>query len=126
MIMAASTSTVVPIQGTFDIAQARSALRLKVAQRRLPTVFNARAAAAVTALGELILALNKSQPVLIKISTVDRGNVCGIELSTRFRIPEGKPPQWDDRKRSLERAATETFFDEDRDDVGITAYIWSE
>ena len=121
-----ATSTFVPIQGTFDIAQARSSLRLKIAHQHWPTVFNARAATALTALGELILALGKSQPVLIRITFVEQFGKRGIELWTELSISDESFPQWEARKHNLERAASDILFSEAGDNIEITAYVWVE
>lgn len=119
----AATSTVALIQGTFDIAQARNTLRIKIAHRGWTPLFNAHASTALTALGELILSLKQAQPIPVKIASVEQPGRCGIELSTRFRLTVEKPPQWDERCRNLEKASAETTFNESGDVIEITTCI---
>ena len=45
----------IPVQGTFDVALARNMLRKQVAERGWVPSFRARAAAALTALTEIVL-----------------------------------------------------------------------
>jgi hypothetical protein len=126
MILASQPATAVPIQGTFDIAIARNTLRSKIVQQRWPIVFNARAATALTALGELILALDRSQTIVIQIETLTDEKKCGIQLSSQFRTPEKKPVQWEERKRSVKSAALDSEIDDSGSEVRIRIRIWVE
>ena len=124
--MTTSTSTIVPIQGTYDIALARNTLRTKIALQRWPIVFNARAATALTALGELILITGKVQPIPIKIEILGQPSKCGIKLTCRFSLPDKRPIRWEEHKHKLEQAAADTKIQESESEIEITAYVWTE
>jgi hypothetical protein len=126
MIDIARIATVVPIQGTFDIALARNTLRTKIAQQRWPMVFNARAATALTALGELILMVGKAQAVPIHIEVLEEPKKYGIRLNCRFRLPDKKPIRWEEQKNKLEQAAADTEIQESQTEIEVTAYVWVE
>ena len=63
-------STTIPIQGTFDIAKGRNSLRAHIAAQRWPPTFGARAAAVVTALGELILNVQGQNLVIVRMNVI--------------------------------------------------------
>lgn len=126
MIDIARIATVVPIQGTFDIALARNTLRTKIAQQRWPMVFNARAATALTALGELILMVGKAQAVPVHIEVLEQSKKYGIRLNCRFRLPDKKPIRWEEQKNKLEQAAADTEIQESQTEIEVTAYVWVE
>jgi hypothetical protein len=121
--MVTSPVTVVPIQQIFDIAQARSALRTKIVQQRWPIMFNARAAAVLTALGELILEGHDTQCV-VKIEIIANAPRCGVRLHTSFQMTEETPIQWDQRKLNLRIAAADTNIHELGKKVEVTTYVW--
>ncbi len=124
--MPVSLFTVVPIQGTFDIAYARNTLRLKIAQQRWSMFVNAHASIALTALGELILLTERAQPVMVNIETIAEPQRYGVRLSSRFDVPGAKPSNWEEKKRNLEQASSEFNLTETEDGVDIIAYIWVE
>ena len=69
----------IPVQGTFDVALARNMLRKKVAERGWLPSYRARAAAALTALTELILL--SQTPAVLNINMVEQPQPhMGIEL----------------------------------------------
>lgn len=117
------SSTVVFIQGTFDVARARNILRLKIAQQGWTPFYQAKAAAALTALGELILSTQPTLPVLVKISRIDQADAAGIKLSTQLvGSTEKKPIRWEEHTANLKRAA-ETSVNEWGDVIDITVFI---
>lgn len=122
--MTTAISTVVPIQGTFDIALARNALRTRISRLRWPTIFNARAAMALTALGELILHVESSRPIVISIEMLEQSQKCGIRLSCRFALGDKKPLYWDERKQNLKRVSQDTDIQESEGEIEVTTYIW--
>jgi len=124
--MAVSLFTVVPIQGTYDIAYARNTLRVKIAQQRWSMFVNAHATIALTALGELILLTERLQPVMVNIETLAEPNRYGVKLSSRFDVPDERPSNWEEKQRNLQQAATEFDLVEIEDGVEITVYIWVE
>jgi hypothetical protein len=115
---------IVTVQGTFDIALARNTLRTKIAQQRWPTIFNAHASTALTALGELIILADRTHPVPITIEMLEQSDKGGIKLSSHFRIPDRRPVQWEDQKRNLEQAAADARIQESGNEIEITAYVW--
>ena len=74
------TETTIPIQGTFDIAKARHVVRTAVILRRWPITFNARVAAAITALGEIIIATGSGSATPLRIEILDQEFKQGISL----------------------------------------------
>lgn len=119
------SSTVVFIQGTFDVARARNVIRLKIAQQRRTPLYQAKAAAALTALGELILSTEPTLPISVRISDIDQPESTGIKLSTQFRVSEKKPVGWEEYSANLQRAA-ETIISEQGDLVDVTIFIQAE
>ena len=101
------TALALPIQSSFDIAQGRSTIRTLINLRRWPVIFNARAATAFTALGELIMLMGISRvtPVYVEILEQESGRgimfQCGFELSTET------PSQWNTWCQQLQEAADE-------------------
>lgn len=85
MMMMNKKTAVIPIQGTFDIAQARATLRTHLALFRWSPLFTARASTAVTALGELIIAFEHGRvcPVRMQISNAKKP---GIDFICKLHI----------------------------------------
>lgn len=123
VISHAMNSTIVPIQGTYDIAMARNTLRTKIGQQGWPSVMNARASAALTALGEVILALNLHKPVLVKIELTDEVRK-GICLISQLVICDKDAIRWDERKTNLSKVASSEIV-EHGDNVQIRLSVWN-
>ena len=116
--------TTVPIQQIFDLAQARSTLRTKIMHQRWPIMFNARASAVITALGELILESRDTRCVVIKIEIITDFKQQGVKLSTSFHVSDKTCIQWNNRKQNLNMASADTEIQEVGDKVEITMYVW--
>jgi hypothetical protein len=123
--MVTSPVTVVPIEQIFDIAQARSTLRAKIVHQRWPVMFNARASAVLTALGELILECRDTQCVAIKIEIIPSPRP-GVKLYTTFRLSEEPPILWHQRLHNLKMAATDTEINDSGGRIEITTHVWIE
>jgi hypothetical protein len=116
--------TTVPIQQIFDLAQARSTLRTKIMQQRWPIMFNARASAVITALGELILESRDTRCVVIKIQIISDFDHQGVKLSTSFHVCDEARIHWNARKQNLKIASEDIEIQEAGDRVEITMYVW--
>jgi hypothetical protein len=113
----------IPVQGTFDVALARNMLRKKVAERGWLPSFRARAAAALTALTELVLL--SQTPAVLNINMVEPGgpNV-GIELVCEIHWRTAKEVWLEQARVRLTRAADEMEIDDDGTSTNIIARIW--
>jgi hypothetical protein len=74
-------STVVGIKDEFDVARGRTLLRTMILARHMKSKFNLRAAAALTALCEFILAANSSKIVPMRMHIVESSHAIGVKLS---------------------------------------------
>lgn len=126
MTTAPLASTVVPIQENYDIAIARNILRVKVRQQGWPANMTARAATALTALGEIILALNRQQPIVIKIEIAQEAieNKRGVRLVSQLLIPDKNAIKWQERKLNLKSLAHDSEILERGENVQIKLNIW--
>ena len=98
-------STTLPIQGTFDIAKGRNSLRTHIASQRWAPAFGARAAAVLTALGELILHTNRHGLVIVRITIVEEGVDAGVHFECNIQSPEGETRQFNEAHERLQRAS---------------------
>jgi hypothetical protein len=100
-----STNTsFIPIEGTFDIALARRAVRVRMAARRWAPTAYGRVSAALTALGELILLPSVLKAVIVKIDIFDLPESSGIELSCTLIQTEPDGGQMQVAQERLQRA----------------------
>ena len=118
------TSTVVPIQGTFDIARARNSIRAMISLRRWSANFNARAATALTALGELILLTGGNKTVPIRVEIHECENRCGIMLSCTVEASNSEPARWEAKQNNLRRAVDEFDIEEKISQLRIAVWVW--
>ena len=116
-------TTVIPIQGTFDIAQGRNTIRTRIASQHWPMSFNARAATAMTILGELILLCNDSKAVPVRISLLNDQKLHGIELSCTLTKPTDDPARWKSKADNLTRVADSLDMQEHGNQIEIRACI---
>jgi hypothetical protein len=117
-------STTIPIQGTFDIAKGRNSLRAHIAAQHWSPTFGARAAAALTALGELILQANKHNLVIVRMNVFEEGNEIGVQFTCTIQIPEGESAGLRQAEDRLSRAADQLEMQEIAHSVQITAGVW--
>ncbi len=80
----------ITIQNAFDITAARNQLRQKIVGSNWTPVFRARAATALTALGELILRLR--QPTVVDVSVVMGHGTWGVKISCNLSQAEELGP----------------------------------
>ena len=97
-------TTTIPIEGTFDIAKGRSSLRIHIAAQRWPTVFSARVAAALTALGELIIAYGSNRVIIVKAEISNGGTNDGIAFAVNLPLLDIDEPRLCQALSRLERA----------------------
>lgn len=113
-----------PIQGTFDIAIARNTLRRKISGGNWTPTFNARAAAALTALGELILAVHHStNVVLVNLVILEDHHQQGVEFSCDVRLPEHHGDLNEPCQR-LERACDTLETEEVGGHLYVSVKVW--
>ena len=97
-------STTIPIQGTFDIAKGRNSLRAHIAAQCWSPTFGARAAAALTALGELILFTSHHNLVIVRMTVVDQGDKVGIHFACNIQSPGENLSAFGEVEDRLDRA----------------------
>lgn len=83
-------SVMIPVEGTFDIARGRNAIRSHIATRHWPVYMNARAATLFTALGDLIACNQYRELVLVQLELEESGPACGIRLSCTVAVDTKK------------------------------------
>ena len=114
-------STTIPIQGTFDIAKGRSSLRTHVAAQRWSPTFGARAAAVLTALGELILNAGRHNMVIVRMIIIEDGKDAGVQFSCSIHLPEGEQGVFNDSYDRLGRAADDVQTQEIAGNLQVSA-----
>jgi hypothetical protein len=113
----------IPVQGTFDVALARNMLRKQVAERGWMPSFRARAAAALTALTEIVLL--SQTPAVLNIDVVDQGApAVGIQLVCDIHWRAAKEVWLEQARLRLSRATDELQIRDEPDCTHITASIW--
>jgi len=117
------TKTVIPIQGTFDIALARNTIRSKINLRRWSIAFHARAATAITALGEIILTNDQKQAVAVHMSFLNEQGRCGVEFACSLPKSITEQSQWERKSQNLERAVDTLDIHENETQVLVHAYV---
>ncbi len=113
----------IPVQGTFDVALARNMLRKQVAERGWMPSFRARAAAALTALTEIVLL--SQTPAVLNINVVEQDpNAVGIQLVCDIHWRAAKDVWLEQARLRLTRATDELDIVDAPDCTHITASIW--
>ena len=116
-------TTVIPIQGTFDIAQGRNTIRTRIASQHWPVSFNARSATAMTVMGELILLCNGSKAIPVRITLLNDQKPHGIELSCTLPKLTGEIVRWKSKMDNLTRVADTLDVKEHGGHVEIRACV---
>ena len=119
-------STVILVHAEFDIARGCKLLRSYVAAQRWKPVFGARATAAMTALGDLILSSGTNALVPINITVVNAGDHVGIELGCNLYLPGSDRPEILEAKQRLARATSAIDVYETAGNFQITACLYVE
>lgn len=117
------TSTTIPIQSTFDIARGRNSLRTHIAAQRWTPVFGARASAALTALGELILYAEINNVVVVRLRIVEVNGAGGIELMCAV-AGDTHNERFTEAQTRLRRAVDELEMEDGYNGLQITARLW--
>ena len=116
-------STTIPIQGTFDIAKGRNSLRAHIAAQRWSPTFGARAAAALTALGELILFASRHNLVIVRMTVVDTGDQAGIHFACNIQAPGDNLSAFQEAENRLGRATDSLELREVAQSIQISASV---
>jgi hypothetical protein len=115
-------SETIRIEGPFDVAIARNRLRRKIADQGWVPTFRARAAAALTAMAELILF---SQTVgTVDMDIIGRDNKTGVELSGSVSWPDSRYIWLDEARSRLARVTDELEIADTPDGPRIIVRIW--
>lgn len=116
-------STVIPVQGTFDIAKGRNLLRSHIAEQHWPTTTNVRAAALLTALGDLIVPACLDFSVPIHVEFAPDGSHRGIHVSCE--VPEccATDARMVQVQEALRQVTDHLLVDVEGGTVYITAYL---
>ncbi|MBN1285268.1 MAG: hypothetical protein JXB47_07715 [Anaerolineae bacterium] len=112
----------IQIEGPFDVAIARNRLRRKVAEQGWMPTFRARAAAALTAMAELILFSQACGS--IDMSIVDREGKTGVELAGGVSWPDSRYVWLDEARSRLARVTDELEIVDTPDGPRIVARVW--
>ena len=115
-------STTIPVQGTFDIAKGRNSLRAHIAAQRWSPTFGARAAAALTALGELILNAQGQNLVIVRLNVIDEGEVKGVQFVCNIQINDADT--YENAAQRLQRAADDLDVREVAQNAQIVASVY--
>ena len=119
-------STVILVHAEFDIARGCKLLRSYVAAQRWQPVFGARATAAMTALGDLILSSGSNALVPINITVINAGDHAGIELGCNLYLPGSDKPEIQEARQRLTRATSAIDVYETAGNFQITACLYVE
>jgi hypothetical protein len=115
-------SETIRIEGPFDVAIARNRLRRKIADQGWVPTFRARAAAALTAMAELILF---SQTVgTVEMDIIGRDNKTGVELGGSVSWPDSRYIWLDEARSRLARVTDELEIADTPDGPRIIVRIW--
>jgi hypothetical protein len=112
-----------PIEGTFDIARGRNTLRSYVIANNWTPMFGARAAALLTAIGELILYAGGGQMVIVKLNVIEDGDSAGVELACEMKPPSGDNQQYEKARQRLVRASDTLEIDQTPDGLYVRACV---
>lgn len=110
------------IDGDFDVAIARNLLRRKAAEQNWRPIFRARAAAALTAMANLMLC-EKTEGAL-DIALVERGERSGVELQGLFCWPDNRYIWLDEMRNRLAPVVDEMEIRDTPTGPCITVWIW--
>jgi len=116
-------STVIPIQGTFDIAKGRNALRTHIAANSWPTHFTVRASALLTALGDLILMSEHGHGVIVRADIVVDGGEPGIRLVCDLELSRVDASRLDHCKSRLNRASDQLELSSSGSFTNVDAFL---
>lgn len=117
-------SVVLPIDGTFDIARGRNTLRSHLASHHWSPMFGARAAALLTAIGELILYAGGGHRVVLRLEVIEDGPDAGVRLSCDLHLPDDNPQVEKARQRLVRASDTlDIAHISDNDMMRVTATV---
>ena len=118
------TTSTIPVQGTYDIALGRRTLRQKISNQRWEPTFNARAAAALTAMGELILLGGLGTIVPVTIRVFEESDLSGVEFSCSLDTAQMDNYRLDETMQRLVNVTDELNMQENGRGHRLTAQVW--
>lgn len=116
-------TTVIPIQGTFDIAKGRSSLRSQIAEHSWPSTTTVKAGALLTALGDLIVPAALESSIPIHVEFAPEGPHRGIHVSCTLPAEHVSEERIAQVEETLRSASDHLLIEEDGSTVFITAYL---
>jgi len=119
-------STVILVHAEFDIARGCKLLREYVAAQNWKPVVGARATAALTALGDLILNSGSNELVPINIAIMNSGMKASVELGCNLYLPNSDTPKIHEAKQRLARATSAVDIYETAGNFQILARLYVE
>jgi hypothetical protein len=117
-------STVVLVHAEFDIARGCKTLRAHVAAQNWQPSVGARATAAFTALGDLVLNSSSDELVPINLTIINAGKQTRIELACNFYMSDPTAAVAQEAAERLRRASDDLDFYETSGNVQITARLY--
>lgn len=119
-------STVILVHAEFDIARGCKMIRAHVAAQDWKPTVGARASAALTALGDLILNSDTSELVSINLAIINTSAEPGIQFGCNLYLPNRSRPQIQEAWQRLERATDALDVYETGGNVQISAHLCIE
>ena len=116
-------STVILVHADFDIARGCKALRSYVAAQSWKPAVAARATAALTAMGDLILNSDSAELVPINLTINNVSKNAGIALICNLYLPDIHTPHILEAVQRLKRATDSLDIYETAGNVQITAHL---
>lgn len=86
-------------------------------------MFGARAAALLTAIGELILYAGSGQIVIVRLNVIEEGADAGVEVSCEMNTPTSENPQYEKARQRLVRASDLLEFDDTDNGMQVRASV---
>lgn len=117
-------STVILVHAEFDIARGCKTLRSHVATQNWKPIIGARAAAAFTAIGDLILNSDSNELVPINITLRNDTKLKSIEFVCHFYSASRENAAMLQARQRLERATDELDIYETAGNVQVTARLY--
>lgn len=112
----------IQISDNFDVSLARNVLRRKVAEQNLKPTFRARAAAALTAMGQLLISANTQGRISIEVT--EQNTTPGIKLSCHFAWPDNRYLWLDEARTRLSRVSDELEISDTAEGPCIVLWVW--
>jgi hypothetical protein len=116
-------STVILVHAEFDIARGCKTLRAHIAAQNWKPTVGARATAAFTAMGDMILNSTTDELVPISMTITNTCENASIELGCSLYLPDINSPEMVDATQRLRRATDELDVYETAGNVQVIARL---